>query len=147
KEFRDDLPWLDILSVDDMFDTHWDEGSGQQLSVFPEHPIAGLRANAYLSDDENRLVLHLVNYNVPINGEDHTPEPARDIPLRIPSPGEKRIVSVRCLGPEAPEPVELAFTEHRLNMERMPPIPRDTNSVDVIVPEIRIYRVVEVLLE
>ena len=104
------------------------------LGVFPGDPIPGLRASAYLSDDGKRLVVHLVNYNVPINGEDHRPEPVRDVVLRIPLPDGKKTSGAYCFEPGISCVTSLFF-------------PTRKGTVNIRVPQVRIYRVIEVLLE
>ncbi|HPO09388.1 MAG TPA: hypothetical protein PLZ55_12020, partial [bacterium] len=74
-----------------------DECSSEPVRVFPGRPIPGLRVNVYLSKDSNRVILHLVNYNVPIVGEEHEFEPLQNVPLFLPVPSGRKIKAIRCL--------------------------------------------------
>ncbi|MFN0171409.1 MAG: hypothetical protein ACKV22_33755 [Bryobacteraceae bacterium] len=98
--------------------------------------LPGLRANVYWKKDRGRaaVVTHLLNYDVPAGGE---PRPARAVPVSFPLPEtleRARLGKLFQISPDSDQaiPLEGDLRDGKLSFE---------------VPEVRLYRVVEALLD
>ena len=57
-----------------------------------------LRAMMYESPTER--IVHLLNYNCPVEGQNAEPVPEKNVRARVPLPQGKRVKAVTCLVPE-----------------------------------------------
>jgi len=109
--------------------------SGRDPRVAPEGTPAELRISAFSKEAEGlyKLIVHLVNYNVPypIEGNPEGPIPCKDVHVSIPLPVSAGEISVKMYDPDAGSPANLT------------PILRGGN-LEFEVPEVTVYRVIEV---
>ena len=96
---------------------------------------AQVKVNAFQEpgDTPRRLIVHLVNYNVPLGVDPDPPVPVEGLELTIPVPEDCQGVSARACSPERVQGEELA-------------VRHDSQRATIAVPSLRIYEVVEVLL-
>ncbi|HPA19746.1 MAG TPA: hypothetical protein PLU30_18500 [Verrucomicrobiae bacterium] len=108
--------------------------AGIKLSRGDGKSTGGVRLAAYRSPEQQRLVVHLVNYLVPLGVEAPPVEEVRDLTADLPLPPGRRVAGFRVLSPDQPSPVEAKVTEAggiaRINISRL-----------------RIYAVAEVVLK
>ena len=97
------------------------------------NPTDGVRLNLYRTPDGNRVVLHIVNYNVPLGTAPAPVESVHGLHFRFPLPPKRRIVSARLLIPGTPSPIALDVTEKN-------------DAVVLPIPAVRIYAVVDIRL-
>lgn len=96
---------------------------------------AQVKVNAFQEDADTprRLILHLVNYNVPLGVEPVPPVPVEGLELAIPLPEACQTVSARAYSPARVQAEELT-------------VRHDKRLATIAVPSLRIYEVIEVLL-
>jgi hypothetical protein len=115
------------------------------LSILPAASLAGLRSNLWRN--KNRVVAHFVNYYCPIptqvemgkgqfktegSPEQFAPKVLEKVAVRLRVPAGK-VTSVRAFDPDSAQPVSLPYTQKG-------------NSVEFILPAVRIYKLVELTL-
>ncbi len=95
-----------------------------------------VKVNAFCApgDGSGRIVVHVVNYNVPLGVDAPPPTPVGGIELRLPWPKGRRVTGATAYAPDEAEPVKLT---PRIEGDRL--ICR--------LPRLRIYRVVELRYE
>ncbi|NUQ63680.1 MAG: hypothetical protein HUU20_14480 [Pirellulales bacterium] len=113
----------------------WIEGAaGRQVSAIagPETPARSkVRVNVFRQPGKARYVVHMVNYNVPLGVEDRGPEVQGPIELSLRLPGITSAPKARCYDPQGRESEISAQV-------------RD-GKIRLAIPELRIYKVVEVV--
>lgn len=93
----------------------------------------GLRFAAYIhSTGPKRLILHAVNYNVSVPGQNHLATPVRDVGIRLPIPEGWRIAQARLHTPADDAIINLPFE-------------MTGQVLTLALPEVRIYAVVELV--
>jgi len=92
-------------------------------------PTAGIRLATYRSTDGRRLILHLVNYNVPLGVEPLPVEAAADLAVAVPLPRGRTLAGFRVLSPDPPSPAAEVTVS--------------AGVATVRIPQLRIYAVVE----
>ncbi len=111
--------------------------AGRPLSVLSGSDprlAAHVKVNAYCTrgGDPARLVVHVVNYNVPLGVEAGPPEEVKGLVLDLPIPGAARVESVKCYVPGGSEiPLRADAAGRRVRIR---------------LPRLHIYRVVEIQL-
>jgi len=111
-------------------------GAAAPVLSCPDKTLAPyVRVNAFGAVDKagGRLVLHVVNYHVPLGAEADPLTPARDVRLDVPLPAGARVASARTFAPDEAEPIPLA-------------VQTANGRAQVALPALRIYRVVELTL-
>ncbi len=112
-------------------------GADASVLSCPSRELAPhVKVNAFCTPGEGpgRVVVHVVNYNVPLGVEAARPTPVDGIELRLPWPKGRRVAAATAYAPDEQEPVPL---ETRIEDGRL--LCR--------LPRVRIYRVVEVRCE
>ncbi|NOZ19720.1 MAG: hypothetical protein GXP25_01390 [Planctomycetes bacterium] len=107
--------------------------TGQDLSLFESKQsptLAKVRVNAFRKPGANRLVLHFLNYNVPLGVDAKEPELIGPIKVAMRLPEGMKDVTVTCCAPQG-ETAELKGTQ-------------EDHVLRFALPELRIYKVVEI---
>jgi len=109
------------------------QGIGRELTVLSGPDTAlrrAVRVNAFRSP--KRLVLHVVNYNVPLGLNAPQPEPLTDLSFSVPLPAGWREVRVTAYEPGPTEGERLSAKV-------------EGDRVQFTLPSLRVYRVVEIV--
>ena len=94
--------------------------------------LAGLRFELRVSPDAKRLVLHLLNYSIPLETGDERLDELREIALRLPCPSGWKGAQAVLHASDSDEAQGIAVS-----------LPRGS-WVDVTVPKLRLYSILEV---
>ncbi|NLF19729.1 MAG: hypothetical protein GX595_21060 [Lentisphaerae bacterium] len=96
-------------------------------------PAPGVRVASYRSPDGQRLVLHLVNYHVPLGVDPPPVEAVADLSLAVPLPAGRTLRGFRVLSSDVPGalPAEVTLAE---------------GIATVRLPQLRIHAVVELVM-
>jgi len=94
-----------------------------------------VKVNAFCDLDglAPRIVVHVVNYNVPLGVDAEEPQEVEGLALSLPLPSDAKTLSAKCYAPDEPTAQSLA-------------VRTDGGRVTVAIPWLRIYRVLEIAL-
>ena len=112
-------------------------GEAASVLTCPDEVLgAQVKTNAFrsLAQTPARIVVHLVNYNVPLGVDAAPPVPVHNIQLKLPLPPDHRAVSAKFFTPTHNTPRQL-------------PINHSQNRVHITIPQLNIYGVTEIILE
>ncbi|MEW6355446.1 MAG: alpha-amylase family protein [Planctomycetota bacterium] len=119
------------------YDTHLADALqkvlGHPLSIFETEStlvLAKVRVNAFRAPGANRLIMHFLNYNVPLGVDAKEPDPIGPINVAVRLPEGMKDVKPTCLDPQG-ETVELNGTQ-------------EGNVLRFALPELKVYKVVEI---
>ena len=93
-----------------------------------------IRMATYRSTDRRRLIVHLVNYRVPLGVDAPPVEEARDVCVRLPLPAGQHLAGFRVLAPDQSTP----DAGH---------VSAEGAEVTIRIPLLRIYTVVELTMD
>ena len=117
----------------------WLAAAGKDLSIITkpaQGPIKAVKINAFISPYEPRILLHMLNYNVPLGVEAKGVQAVRDISFKIPLPQGWIVKTVKVYGPHQKNSEELRFETALTNQEVF---------LKFALGELKIYRVIEIV--
>lgn len=113
------------------------ETIGRELSLVRSVDAGGdgLRLEIRASKDRRRVVLHLLNYSIPLESHSGRPQELRGVHLRVPLPRSAEFERALLHTSREEAPAELAVTRE------------SDSSVQITVPSVHIYSVLEVVAQ
>ncbi|MFA7174750.1 MAG: hypothetical protein WC340_15335 [Kiritimatiellia bacterium] len=108
--------------------------SGVKLTRADKSSTESIRLSTYRSPDRSRVVVHLVNYLVPLGAAPLPVEEVQELTVDLPLPQGQRLTGFRVLSPDHSEPVKAVLKA-------------EDNRIKIRIPRLRIYAVVELELD